>query len=65
VGVGAGGASSVAIGTGKASFVVKTNSSIALASGLRFLVFMSKLPYVSGESQIIPQFTNSEKFKQN
>jgi hypothetical protein len=34
-------------------------------SDLRFLVFMSKLPCVRGESQIIPQFTNAEKFKQN
>jgi len=34
------------VGAGKASFVPKTNSSssIALASGLRFLVFMSTLP---------------------
>jgi hypothetical protein len=44
VDMGAGDASSVAVGTDKASFVAKTNSSIALASGLRFLVFMSTLP---------------------
>jgi hypothetical protein len=40
VDMGAGDASSVAVGTDKASFV-------------------------AGESQIIPQFTNAEKFKQN
>jgi len=40
----AGDASSVALGTGKASLVPKTNSLIALPSGLRFLVFMSTLP---------------------
>jgi hypothetical protein len=44
VGVGAGNTSSVAVGAGKASFVPKTNSSIALPSGLRFLVLMSTLP---------------------
>jgi hypothetical protein len=65
VSVGAGNASSGAVGAGKTSFVPKTNSSIALPSGLCFLVFLSTLPYVSGESQIIPQFTNAEKFKQN
>ncbi len=36
VGVGAGDTSSVALGAGTASFVLKTNSSIALPSGLRF-----------------------------
>jgi hypothetical protein len=44
VDMGAGDASSVAVGTDKASFVAKTNSSMALASGLRFWVFMSTLP---------------------
>jgi hypothetical protein len=44
VGVGAGGGSSVGVGAGKASFVAKTNSWIALPSGLRFLVLMSTLP---------------------
>jgi hypothetical protein len=38
VGMGAGDTSSVAVGAGTASFVPKTNSSIALPSGLRFLV---------------------------
>lgn len=38
VGVGADHTSSVAVGAGTASFVPKTNSSIALPSGLRFLV---------------------------
>jgi len=41
---GAGDASSVALGTGKASLVSKTNSSIALPSGLRFWVLVSTLP---------------------
>jgi hypothetical protein len=44
VGVGAGNTTSGGVGAGKASFVPKTNSSIALASGLRFLVFISTLP---------------------
>jgi hypothetical protein len=44
VGVGAGDTSSVAVGAGKASFVPKTNSSIALPSGLRFLVLVLRLP---------------------
>jgi len=44
VGVGAGDASSVAVGTAKASFVAKANSSIALPSGLRFWVLVSTLP---------------------
>ena len=43
-GVGAGDASSVAVGTAKASFVAKANSSIALPSGLRFWVLVSTLP---------------------
>jgi len=43
VGVGASDASSFAVGARKASFVAKTNSSIALASGLRFLVLMSTI----------------------
>jgi hypothetical protein len=41
---GAGDASSVALGTGKASLVPKTNSSIALPSGLRFWVLVLTLP---------------------
>jgi hypothetical protein len=41
---GAGDASSVDLGTGKASLVPKTNSSIALPSGLRFWVLVSTLP---------------------
>ena len=32
------------VGAGKASFVAKTNSSIALPSGLRFLILVSTLP---------------------
>ena len=45
VGVGAGDTtSSGGVGAGTASFVPKTNSSIALPSGLRFLVLMSTLP---------------------
>lgn len=44
VGMGAGDTSSVAVGAGTASFVPKTNSSIALPSGLRFLVLMLRLP---------------------
>ena len=44
MGVGAGDATSVGVGAGKASFVAKTNSWIALPSGLRFLVLMSTLP---------------------
>ena len=45
VGVGAGNTTNGGVGAGKASFVPKTNSSNALASGLRFLVFISTLPY--------------------
>jgi hypothetical protein len=48
--VGAGDASSVALGTGKASFVPKTNSSIALPSGLRFLILTSTLPQFPQQS---------------
>ena len=44
VGVGAGDTSCVAVGAGRDSFVPKTNSSIALPSGLRFLVLMLRLP---------------------
>jgi len=44
VGVGAGDAASVALGSGKASFVPKTNSSIALPSCLRFSVLAPALP---------------------
>lgn len=44
VGVGAGNTRNGGVGAGKASFVPKTNSSIALPSGLRFLVLMSTLP---------------------
>jgi len=44
VGVGGGDTSSVALGAGTASFVPKTNSSIALPSGLRFLVLILRLP---------------------
>jgi hypothetical protein len=44
VGVGAGDITNGGVGAGKASFVPKTNSSIALPSGLRFLVLMSTLP---------------------
>lgn len=43
VGVGADDTSSGGVGDA-ASFVPKTNSSIALPSGLRFLVFISTLP---------------------
>jgi hypothetical protein len=44
VGVGAGNTTNGRVGAGKASCVPKTNSSIALPSGLRFLVLMSTLP---------------------
>lgn len=45
VGVGAGDTtSSSGVGAGTASFVPKTNSSIALPSGLCFLVLMLRLP---------------------
>ncbi len=44
VGVGAGNTTNGGVGAGKASFVPKTNSSITLPSGLRFLVLMSTLP---------------------
>ena len=44
VGVGAGNTTNSGVGAGKASFVAKTNSSIALPSGLRFLAFMIMLP---------------------
>ena len=44
VGVGAGDTSCVAVGAGRDSFVPKTNSSIALPSGLRFSVLVSTLP---------------------
>ena len=46
VGVGAGDAASGAVGGNAASFsfVPKTNSSIGLPSGLRFLVLISTLP---------------------
>ena len=43
-GVGAGGTTSGGVGSDAASFVPKTNSSIALPSGLRFLVLISTLP---------------------
>ncbi len=43
-GMGAGDASSVAVGAGKASLVPKANSSIALPNGLRFSVLVSTLP---------------------
>ena len=43
VGVGAGGTTSGGVGDA-VSFVPKTNSSIALPSGLRFLVLISALP---------------------
>jgi hypothetical protein len=43
VAVGAGNKTNGGVGAGKASFVPKTNSSIALPSGLRFLVLMSTL----------------------
>ena len=44
VGAGAGDTTNGGVGGGKGSFVPKTNSSIALPSGLRFLVLMSTLP---------------------
>ena len=44
VGMGASDAASGSGGTGKASFVAKANSSIALPSGLRFSVLTSTLP---------------------
>jgi hypothetical protein len=50
VGVGASDAASGSGGTGKASFVPKTNSSIALPSGLRFSVLASALPQFPQQS---------------
>jgi hypothetical protein len=50
VGVDAGEAASVAVGAGKASFVPKTNSSIALPSGLPFSVLASTLPQFPHQS---------------
>jgi hypothetical protein len=44
VGVGAGNKTNGGVGVGKASFVAKANSSIALPSGLRFWVLVSTLP---------------------
>jgi hypothetical protein len=43
VAVDAGNTTNGGVGAGKASFVPKTNSSITLPSGLRFLVLMSTL----------------------
>jgi len=44
VGMGAGDTRCVAVGAGRDPFVPKTNSSIALPSGLHFLVLMLRLP---------------------
>jgi hypothetical protein len=64
-GVGAGDASSVALGAGKASLVLKTNSSIAARVVCVSWCSCQRSHAERGESQIIPQFTNAENFKQN
>jgi hypothetical protein len=65
VGVGADDTTNGGVGRDAASFVPKTNSSIAARVICVSWCSCQSSHAERGESQIIPQFTNAEKFKQN